>query len=74
MEVIFNYFLKSKKEKECFVKSKGHSSIIQYIILEEKNILKKKQVEMYCKKGGILGVHPDRGNPGINASTGSLGH
>tara|TARA_B100001250_G_C19813846_1_gene797159 strand:+ start:873 stop:1670 length:798 start_codon:yes stop_codon:yes gene_type:complete len=74
MEVIFNYFLKSKKEKECFVMSKGHSSIIQYIILEEKNILKKKQVEMYCKKGGILGVHPDRGNPGINASTGSLGH
>ena len=31
-------------------------------------------MENYCKKDGFLGVHPDRGNPGINASTGSLGH
>ncbi len=74
MEVIYNYFLKSKIEKDCFILSKGHSSIIQYVILEEKGILKKKQLDMYCKKGGFLGVHPDRGNPGINASTGSLGH
>ena len=26
------------------------------------------------KKNGILGCHPDYGNPGIEASTGSLGH
>ena len=31
-------------------------------------------MENYTKKKGILGVHPDIGNPGINASTGSLGH
>ena len=31
-------------------------------------------MDNYCKKKGYLGVHPDRGNPGINASTGSLGH
>ena len=46
---------------------------MQYVILEDKKIL-KKVLDRYCKKGGILGVHPDRGNPGINASTGSLGH
>ena len=28
----------------------------------------------HCKPGGILGCHPDYGNPGIEASTGSLGH
>ena len=74
LEVLFNYFLKTKKEKQCFILSKGHSSILQYVILEDKKILKKKVLDRYCKKGGILGVHPDRGNPGINASTGSLGH
>ena len=74
MEVLFNYYLNSNKEKECFILSKGHASILQYVILEKKNILSKKQVENYCKKKVFLGVHPDRGNPGINASTGSLGH
>ena len=74
LEVLFNYFLKTKKEKQCFILSKGHSSILQYVILEDKKILKKKVLDNYSKKGGILGVHPDRGNPGINASTGSLGH
>ena len=27
LEVLFNYFLKTKKEKQCFILSKGHSSI-----------------------------------------------
>ena len=52
--------------------SKGHASIIQYVILESLGILKKHDLDNYCKKKGILGVHPDIGNPGINASTGSL--
>ena len=73
IEVIYNYFM-NKKEKECFVLSKGHVSILQYVVLESQKILKKKDLDLYCKKGGFLGVHPDIGNPGINASTGSLGH
>ena len=73
MEVIYNYFM-NKKEKACFVMSKGHASILQYVILESHKVLKKKDLDQYCKKNGILGVHPDIGNPGINASTGSLGH
>lgn len=74
MEIIFNYFIKTKNERECFILSKGHASILHYAILEQKKIIKKKDMENYCKKNGFLGVHPDRGNPGINASTGSLGH
>ena len=32
-------------------------------------------MELFCKKGGILGEHPDRTKvPGAEASTGSLGH
>ena len=37
------------------------------------NIL-KKDIDNYCTAKGILGCHPDYGNPGIEASTGSLGH
>jgi transketolase len=73
MDLIFN-ILSTKKEKSLFVLSKGHASIIQYVILEYLGIIKKKDVENYCTKNGFLGVHPDIGNPGINASTGSLGH
>lgn len=73
IEVIFNYFL-NKEEKKCFILSKGHASILHYVVLENQKILKKKHLDLYCKKGGFLGVHPDIGNPGINASTGSLGH
>ena len=48
--------------------------ILQYVILEEKKIITKKFLESYCQKNSKLGVHPDYGNPGIEASTGSLGH
>lgn len=60
--------------KDKFIMSKGHSCILQYIILNKLKIISDKQLKGYCKKDGILGCHPDYGNPGINASTGSLGH
>ena len=37
-------------------------------------ILSDKDLNTYCEPEGILGCHPDYGNPGIEASTGSLGH
>jgi len=46
----------------------------QYTILEDLGILTKEEVDGYCTKDGILGAHPDYGNKGISASTGSLGH
>ena len=73
MDVIFNSLM-TKKEKELFILSKGHASILQYVILEHQSVIKKKDLNQYCQKSGFLGVHPDIGNPGINASTGSLGH
>ena len=73
LDVLFNIVM-NNQERGNFILSKGHASIIQYVILEDKKILKKKMLDSYCKKHGILGVHPDIGNPGINASTGSLGH
>ena len=72
IDLIYFEFLNIKKD--TFIMSKGHSCIAQYVILEKLKILKSKDLNSYCKNNGILGCHPDYGNPGINASTGSLGH
>jgi transketolase len=48
--------------------------MIQYVILEDLGILSQADLDAYCTVDGRLGVHPDYGNPGIEASTGSLGH
>lgn len=77
VDAIYNNFLRKTPQgdfKDVFLMSKGHGCMIQYVILEELGFLSKQDLDLYCKSGGILGAHPDYGNPGINASTGSLGH
>lgn len=59
---------------DTFIMSKGHSGMVQYAILEELGVLSKEDLDLYCKPGGRLGCHPDYGLPGVEASTGSLGH
>lgn len=46
----------------------------QYVILESLGVLTNEDLAKYCKPDGRLGAHPDYGVPGIEASTGSLGH
>lgn len=59
---------------DTFLMSKGHGCMIQYVILEDLGILTRRDLDLYCKPDGSLGCHPDYGVPGIEASTGSLGH
>ncbi len=59
---------------DSFVMSKGHGCMAQYVILEALGILTKRDLDLYCVPSGQLGCHPDYGVPGIEASTGSLGH
>jgi transketolase len=59
---------------DTFILSKGHAAIGQYVVLEGMGILSRQELDRYCKPGGRLGGHPDYGVPGIEASTGSLGH
>jgi transketolase len=59
---------------DTFLMSKGHGCMIQYVILEDMGILSRADLDAYCTPKGRLGVHPDIGNPGIVAATGSLGH
>jgi transketolase len=77
VDVIYNELLSERESFESsdvFIMSKGHGCMIQYVILEERGVLSSSDLATYCKVGGKLGVHPDFGNPGIHASTGSLGH
>jgi transketolase len=59
---------------DSFIMSKGHGCMAQYVVLEELGILAASELAHYCKADGRLGAHPDYGTPGIEASTGSLGH
>ena len=46
----------------------------QYAVLEKLGVLTQEDLDNCGKPGGKLGMHPDYGLPGIEASTGSLGH
>ena len=69
--VIFkNYF-----KKHYFVLSKGHAAIGVYAIMNHFKILNDKDFKSFCKFNSKLGGHPDSIKvPGLNFSTGSLGH
>ena len=62
-------------ERDRFVLSKGHGCLALYALLAEKGFFPESELWKFCKTDGILGGHPERGKvPGIEASTGSLGH
>lgn len=64
----------SAKFIDTFILSKGHGALAQYTVLEGLGILKESELDNICQPNGRLGGHPDYGLPGIEASTGSLGH
>lgn len=62
-------------ERDRFILSKGHAGVSLYAVLAERGFFPKSELDKFGKKGGILGGHPDMHKvPGIEASTGSLGH
>lgn len=64
----------NRNADDTFILSKGHGSLAQYVVLEELGVIKRDLLDHYSKPGWPLATHPDYGNPGIEASTGSLGH
>jgi transketolase len=62
-------------ERDYFILSKGHGCLALYVNLYLHGFITNEDIRQFCKKGGILGEHPDRTKvPGVEASTGSLGH
>jgi transketolase len=64
----------NRETDDTFVMSKGHGSLAQFLALEELGVIPKEWLENFCRPGYPLATHPDYGTPGVEASTGSLGH
>jgi len=63
------------EDRDYFILSKGHGCAALYIVLEKHGFISSMEVEEYGQFTSMLGGHPDRTKvPGIEASTGSLGH
>ena len=61
--------------RDRLIFSKGHCSLALYSALCESGYFESSLLETYCRDGGTLDVHPRVGSvPGIEWSTGSLGH
>lgn len=64
-----------KAPEDRFILSKGHGAAALYVVLAKHGILKETDLEAYGTYEGLLGGHPDRTKvPGVECSTGSLGH
>lgn len=80
LRVLFDNILQydSKKpewnQRDRFILSKGHGCLALYIFLAEKGFFPEEELWNFCLRDGMLGGHPERKIPGIEVSTGSLGH
>jgi transketolase len=62
-------------ERDRFILSKGHGPAAYYAILAHLGFFPESWLDDFMEWGGKLGSHPDRALvPGVEASTGSLGH
>lgn len=63
------------EDRDRFIMSKGHGPLALYAILAQKGFFPAQELTNFLEWEGILGGHPDRNRvPGVEASTGSLGH
>jgi len=63
------------EDRDRFVLSAGHKCVAQYVALAERGFFPMSILDTYLQPGSILGGHPDAKKvPGIDTSTGSLGH
>ena len=63
------------EKRDYFILSKGHGCLALYSILSDKGFFSEKHLDTTCKIDSILGGHPEADKvPGVEASTGSLGH
>jgi transketolase len=62
-------------KRDRFILSKGHGCLALYVALADKGFFPEEELWKFCKADGILGGHPDYEKiPGVEASTGALGH
>lgn len=85
VEILYTLFLKgvlkfdaknpNMPDRDRFVLSKGHGGLALYTTLEMAGFVKKEDIDSYLKPNAVIGGEPNLGDaPGIEVSTGSLGH
>lgn len=62
-------------DRDRLILSKGHGSLALYVMLQLAGFFDEKFLESFCKMGSVLGGEPCVPYiPGVEATTGSLGH
>ncbi|MGA3010665.1 MAG: transketolase [Terracidiphilus sp.] len=61
-------------ERDRFILSKGHGAAMVYAALAERGFFPVGELETYCELGSRLTGHITSGVPGVELSSGSLGH
>ena len=62
-------------DRDRMILSKGHGCLALYAILADKGYFGLEELDQFCRRDSILGGHPEAGKvPGVEASTGALGH
>lgn len=62
------------ERRDRFILSKGHAVAALYVILADLGFFPEEELVTFNRKGSRLGGHPEHSLPGIEVSTGSLGH
>jgi len=60
--------------RDRFILSKGHAALALYAVLAEKGAITDEDLHSYYLNGGKLIGHVDHKVPGVEVSSGSLGH
>jgi transketolase len=81
LRVLFDSYLNYKSdeprwdERDRLLLSKGHGCLALYAMLADKGFIEEAELLSFCKLDSRLGGHPERHKiPGVEASTGALGH
>lgn len=81
LRVLYDSYLKYDSSngnwsgRDRLILSKGHGCIALYAILADKGFIEREELKTFCKSDARIGGHPERGKiPGVEASTGALGH
>ena len=61
-------------DRDRFILSKGHGAAILYAALAERGFFSVEELHSYCQNGARLHGHATSGVPGVELSSGSLGH
>lgn len=81
MRVLYDDVLRYRADEPAWadrdrcILSKGHGCLAQYVMLAEKGFFPEDRLCEFCACDGLLGGHPSANKiPGIEVSTGALGH